>query len=152
MALLQSEAKKAPNRLDILLLMGATAQREGKFQDSLSYFTRVLNGLDKKSKTRADLYYANCGLTYRLAGDRDSAIANLQKAREIIPENEIVLANLGEVMDQAGRRAEATTSLRGVPEGESQQARGLEQFGLPDGGNQCGPGLGPELRAESQGA
>jgi len=106
MSILQGEANKAPNRLDILLLMGTTAQREGKFQDSLTYFTRVLNGLDKKSKTRADLYLQIAN-TYRLAGDRDNSIANLLKAREILPDNEIVLRDLGVVMDQAGRRAEA---------------------------------------------
>jgi tetratricopeptide (TPR) repeat protein len=106
MALLESESKKAPNRLDIPLLMGTTAQREGKFQDSLTYFTRVLNGLDKKSKTRADLY-VQIADTYRLAGDRDSAIANYQKAREIAPENEVVLQDLGRVADDAGRKVEA---------------------------------------------
>jgi tetratricopeptide (TPR) repeat protein len=106
MTVLQSELKKAPNRLDILLLMGTTAKREGKFQDALGYFTRVLNGLDKKSKTRADLYLqiADC---YHLAGDLNSSIANVQKAREILPENEIVLQDLGRVMDLAGRRSEA---------------------------------------------
>jgi tetratricopeptide (TPR) repeat protein len=106
MSLLQNEAKKAPNRLDIPLLMGTTAQREGKFQDSLTYFTKVLNGLDKKSKTRADLYL-QIAQTYVLEGDRDSAITNLQKAREILPQNEIVLERLGLVMDLAGRRPEA---------------------------------------------
>jgi tetratricopeptide (TPR) repeat protein len=106
MSILQEESKKAPNRLDLLFLMGTTAQREGKFQDSLGYFTRVLNGLDKNSKARADLYL-QIAYTYRLAGDRNSAIANLQKAREILPENEIVLQEIGRVMDDAGRRVEA---------------------------------------------
>ena len=106
MSILQAEAKKAPNRQDLLLLMGTTAQREGKFQDSLTYFNRVLSGIDKKSKVRADLYL-QIAETYRRAGDRDNAILNLQKAREILPENEIVLAGLGVVMDQAGRRTEA---------------------------------------------
>jgi tetratricopeptide (TPR) repeat protein len=106
MSTLQAESKKAPNRPDLLFLMGSTAQREGKFQDAIGYFTRVLNGLDKKSKARADLY-VQIAYTYRLAGDRNSAIANLQKAREIVPENEIVLQNIGQVMDDAGRRPEA---------------------------------------------
>ena len=106
MTLLQNEAKKAPNRMDIVLLMGLTARRVGKFQDSLTYLTRVLDGLDKKSKARADVYY-EISETYRLAGDRDNAIANLQKAREITPESEKVLVNLGVVMDQAGRAKEA---------------------------------------------
>jgi tetratricopeptide (TPR) repeat protein len=106
MATLESEAKKAPNRIDIAFLMGTTAKREGKFQEAEGYFTRVLNGLDKKSKTRADLYL-QIGDCYRLAGDRDSAIANFQKAREILPDSEIVLSDIGKVMDMAGRRAEA---------------------------------------------
>ncbi len=72
MTLLQNEAKKAPNRMDIVLLMGLTARRVGKFQDSLTYLTRVLDGLDKKSKARADVYY-EISETYRLAGDRDNA-------------------------------------------------------------------------------
>jgi tetratricopeptide (TPR) repeat protein len=106
MATLQNEAKKAPNRIDIAFLMGTTAKREGKFQDAEGYFTRVLNGLDKKSKTRADLYL-QIGDCYRLAGDRDTAIENFKKAREILPENEIVLSDIGKVMDVSGRRKEA---------------------------------------------
>jgi tetratricopeptide (TPR) repeat protein len=106
MATLQNEAKKAPNRIDIAFLMGTTAKREGKFQDAEGYFTRVLNGLDKKSKTRADLYL-QIGDCYRLAGDRDTAIANFEKAREILPDSEIVLSDIGKVMDIAGRRSEA---------------------------------------------
>ncbi|HUB83349.1 MAG TPA: tetratricopeptide repeat protein [Bryobacteraceae bacterium] len=106
MSLLQDEARKAPNRIDIAFLLGTTAKREGKFQEAETYFTQVLNGLDQKSKVRADLYLqiADC---YRLAGDRDTSIANLLKAREILPENETVLAALGVVMDQAGRSKEA---------------------------------------------
>jgi tetratricopeptide (TPR) repeat protein len=106
MALLQDEGKKSPNRLDIPMLMGVTAQKEGKFQESLAYFNKVLNSLDKKAKVRADLYL-QIAETYRLVGDRDNSIANLQKAREILPENETVLSDLGLVMDQAGRRPEA---------------------------------------------
>jgi len=106
MGLLESESKKSPNRLDIPLLMGATAQREGKYQDSLIYFTRVLDGLDKKSKVRADLY-VQIAQTYRLQGNLDASIANLQKAREIVPENETVLSDLGVLMDTSNRKSEA---------------------------------------------
>lgn len=106
MSLLESESKKAPNRLDIPLLMGNTAQREGKYQDSLIYFTKVLDGLDKKSKARADLY-VQIAQTYRLQGNFDASIASLQKAREILPDNEVILADLGNLMDNAGHRTEA---------------------------------------------
>jgi tetratricopeptide (TPR) repeat protein len=106
MTLLQGESKKAPNRLDLLLLMGTTAKREGKFAEAQGYFERVLTGLDKKSKARADLYLqiADC---YRQSGDLNGAIGSVQKAREIMPQNEKVLEDLGMVMDQAHRRPEA---------------------------------------------
>jgi tetratricopeptide (TPR) repeat protein len=106
MALLDSESKKAPNRLDIPLLMGTTAQQEGKYAESLTYFNKVLNGLDQKSKTRADLYL-DIAQTYRLQGNLDSSISYIQKAREILPENPTVLSDLGLVTDLAGRRTEA---------------------------------------------
>lgn len=106
MATLQAELKKSPNRLDILFLMGTTAQRSGKYQDALRYFNQVLSGLDKKTTARADMYMQIAN-TYRLQGDRDSAIANYMKAREILPENEIVLSALGLMLDQAGRKSEA---------------------------------------------
>jgi len=106
MTLLQNEARKAPNRIDIAFLLGTTAKRENKYQEAETYFNQVLNGLDKKTKARADLYLqiADC---YRMAGNLDTALVNLQKAREILPENETVLSALGVVMDQAGHRKEA---------------------------------------------
>jgi tetratricopeptide (TPR) repeat protein len=106
MQMLATESKKAPNRMDIVFLMGLTAQREGKYSDAFNYFNQVLNGLDKKSKTRANLY-TEIANNYRLAGDRDNSIANYMKAREILPDNETVLSALGLVLDQANRRPEA---------------------------------------------
>ena len=106
MILLQAESKKQPNRLDIQLLLGVTAEQEGKYNDALTYFNRVLNGLDKKSKTRADIYMQIAD-TYRRQGDLSNAVANMMKAREIVPDNESVLASLGLALDQAGRKPEA---------------------------------------------
>ncbi|HEX3748614.1 MAG TPA: tetratricopeptide repeat protein [Bryobacteraceae bacterium] len=106
MALLQSEATKAPNRIDLAFLLGTTAKQQGKFQQAEAYFNKVLSGLDQKSKTRADLYM-QLGDCYRMAGDLNSSIANYQKAREILPDNETVLGAMGVVLDQAGRSKEA---------------------------------------------
>jgi tetratricopeptide (TPR) repeat protein len=106
MALLMAESKKAPNRLDIPLLLGTTAQKEGKYSEAVGYFNKVLNGLDKKNKARSDLYL-QIAETYRLQGDRNASIANLQKAREITPESETVLSSLGLVLDQAGEKSDA---------------------------------------------
>jgi Flp pilus assembly protein TadD len=106
MSLLQTESAKAPNRLDIELLLGTTAVREGKYQDALAHFTKVLDNLKKNAKVRADLYLQIADV-YRRMGDRNNAILNMQSARAILPENETVLSGLALILDQAGRRAEA---------------------------------------------
>jgi tetratricopeptide (TPR) repeat protein len=106
MAVLQNESRKQPNRMDIQLLLGITAEQEGKYSEALASFNRVLSGLDLKARGRADLYMQIAD-TYRRAGDRDNSIANLIKAREIVPESEAVLAQLGLVLDQAGRKPDA---------------------------------------------
>lgn len=106
MALLQAESRKSPNRLDLPLLMGTTAVRQGKFQDALDQFQRVLNGLDKNAKVRGEIYM-RIAEAYRLKGDPNSSIASLQKAREVDPENEMVLFQLGLALDLGGRKNEA---------------------------------------------
>jgi tetratricopeptide (TPR) repeat protein len=62
--------------------------------------------LNKKTNAQANLY-VQIGATYRLLGDRDQAIENYQKAREIMPENEVVLSALGLVYSEAGRIKES---------------------------------------------
>ncbi len=106
MALLQTESKKFPNRPDLLFLMGITARNQGNFDDSVGYFRKLMDGVDKKANVRADLYLQIAD-SLRRKGDRDAAIQNLMEARKILPENETVLSALGLVLDQAGRRTDA---------------------------------------------
>jgi tetratricopeptide (TPR) repeat protein len=127
MTVLQNESKKAPNRMDLVLIMGQTARRVGKYQDSLTYLNRVLDGMDKKSKARAEVYY-EIAETYRMAGDRNNAIATLQKAREITPESEKVLVNMGVIMDQAGRRAEARQAYEACLKVDPNNAQALNNL------------------------
>lgn len=106
MTFLQTESAKAPNRLDILFLMGTTAQREGRYAQALTNFGKVLSGLDKKNPGRADLYL-QLGDTYRMMGNLNDALSNVQKAKEIKPDNENVLYALGFISDLAGHKPEA---------------------------------------------
>ena len=85
---------------------GQHGAKGGQIPGFADLFHPVLNGLDKKSKARADLY-VQIAQTYRLQGDFDASIASLQKAREILPDNEVILADLGNLMDNAGHRTEA---------------------------------------------
>ncbi|HEY1339653.1 MAG TPA: tetratricopeptide repeat protein, partial [Bryobacteraceae bacterium] len=106
LAMLQAESAKSPNRMDLRLAMGNTAVRAGKFDLAIGEFTKVLDALDKNSRARGDVYL-RIGETYRRKGDLGNAILNLQKARETLPENEVVLSTLALVLDGAGRRSEA---------------------------------------------
>jgi tetratricopeptide (TPR) repeat protein len=104
--ILQAEAAKSPNRLDIQLALGNTEVRAGRYDLALGYFQRVLDGLDKNTKVRGDVYM-RVGETYRRKGDLSNAINALQEGRKFLPDNPIILGTLAMVLDQAGRYAEA---------------------------------------------
>jgi tetratricopeptide (TPR) repeat protein len=104
--LLQAESAKAPTRMDLTMALGNTAVRAGKFDAAISYFEKVGSSLEKGSKQQGDIYL-RIGETYRRKGDLTNSIVALQKAREILPENGVVLSTLGLVLEAAGRWSEA---------------------------------------------
>jgi tetratricopeptide (TPR) repeat protein len=106
MTVLTAESKKNPNRLDVVFLMGTTAQRAGKLDDALGYFNKFLNGLSPTDPTRADAFLQIANI-YRFKNDRGNAIAFTQKASAIKPDNEQILIDLGMLLSQAGRQADA---------------------------------------------
>jgi tetratricopeptide (TPR) repeat protein len=106
MNLLRSESAKAPQRMDILLQMGTIAVRSGKFDEAIGYYQRVMDSLDKNAKGRGDMLM-RIGDTYRRKGDLQNAAANMQKAREILPGNVMILTTLAMVLEQGGRWTEA---------------------------------------------
>jgi tetratricopeptide (TPR) repeat protein len=103
--ILQAESEKAPNRVDLMLALGNTAVRAGKYDFAIETFNRVL-AQTEKGKGQGDLYL-RIGETQRRKGDLNSAIQSLQKARETLPDNIVVLSTLALVLDAAARRPEA---------------------------------------------
>jgi tetratricopeptide (TPR) repeat protein len=104
--LLRDEVAKSPDRTDLRLALGNTAAQTGHFDEALGAFTAYLNGLDKNSKQRGDAYLL-IGEVYRRKNDDASAIANLQQARQILPDNSVVLSTLALTLDHAGKWSEA---------------------------------------------
>jgi tetratricopeptide (TPR) repeat protein len=104
-ALLQAEAAKAPNRVDVLLELGRTAVRTGKFDLAINSFQKALEA-QKDPKAQADIYL-RLGETYRRKGDLGNAMQALQKARVSQPDNILVLGTLAEILDAAGHKTEA---------------------------------------------
>ncbi|MGO9897517.1 MAG: tetratricopeptide repeat protein, partial [Bryobacteraceae bacterium] len=105
-AMLQSESSKAPTRNDFKVLLGSAAVQTGKYDVAIPVFQSVLDSMDPKSKARADLYM-RLGEAYRKKGDLQNALTSVQKARELVPENTMVLITLGVILDMAGRWTEA---------------------------------------------
>jgi tetratricopeptide (TPR) repeat protein len=106
MQLLQTEAAKAPNNMDLVAALGNTAIRAGRYDAAVSYFQKVAGSLPKGSKAQAELFY-RIGEAYRRKGDLANSVAALQKAREIVPENGVVLSTLALVLESAQRWSEA---------------------------------------------
>jgi tetratricopeptide (TPR) repeat protein len=103
--LLQAESEKAPNRTDLMLALGNTAVRAGKFDFAIQTFNRMLTQTDQP-RAQGDIYL-RLGETYRRKGDLNNAIQALQKSRQTLPDNLIVLSTLALVLDTAGRKPEA---------------------------------------------
>jgi tetratricopeptide (TPR) repeat protein len=103
--ILQVESDKSPNRSDLLLAMGNTAVRAGKYDFAIQTFTRLLEQTEKGSR-QGDIHL-RIGETYRRKGDVNASIQELQKARETLPDNIVVLKTLALVLDGAQRKPEA---------------------------------------------
>src|SRR5258708_36509003 len=103
--ILQAESDKAPNRLDLLLAIGNTAVRACKLDFGIQTFNKLLEQVDKGVK-QGDIYL-RLGETHRRKGDSTAAIQALKKAREILPDNIVVLSTLALVLSGAGRKSEA---------------------------------------------
>jgi tetratricopeptide (TPR) repeat protein len=106
LGLLQNESAKTPNKLDLKVAIGNTAVRAGKYDLAIQTYNTILDSLDKNAKERGDVYL-RLGETYRRKGDPNNAIAALQKAREAMPDNVVILSTLALTLDTSGRWEEA---------------------------------------------
>ena len=111
--LLLDESKKSPNRLDLVVGLGNTALRAGRYDEAIGYYQRVLDGLDKNSNARGEIYL-RIGETYRQKGDDNNAIASLQKARALLPDSEMALNALALELDHVGHGKEARTVYEAI--------------------------------------
>lgn len=106
MELLRTEANKNPNRMEIRVELGNTGVRAGRYDEAIAEYNKVLASLDKDSKQRGDIL-VRIGEVQRRKGDYAGAVATLQQARAILPDNSVALSALALTFDQAGRYSEA---------------------------------------------
>jgi tetratricopeptide (TPR) repeat protein len=82
------------------------ALRAGKYDMAIGTYQKMLENTEKGSKIQGDVYL-RLGETYRRKADLGNAIRDLQKARETLPDNIVVLETLALVLDAASRKNEA---------------------------------------------
>jgi tetratricopeptide (TPR) repeat protein len=99
--------------LDLVVGLGNTALRAGRYDEAIGYYQRVLDGLDKNSNARGEIYL-RIGETYRQKGDDNNAIASLQKARALLPDSEMALNALALELDHVGHGKEARTVYEAI--------------------------------------
>jgi len=86
--------------------LGQTAARAGKYDLAIAEYKLVAAAEDKNSKSVSEIYW-RIGEVCRRKGDLNNAIAWLQKARTLTPENTIILSTLALSLDSAGQKQQA---------------------------------------------
>ena len=113
MQLLRSEIQKYPTRLEFHMALANISVRAQKYDQAIAEFNGLLDKVDRKSSTAADLYI-RIGETYRRAQNYPAAIEAMQKAREILPNNSVVLNRLALLLDLGGQKKEAKAAYEGA--------------------------------------
>jgi tetratricopeptide (TPR) repeat protein len=127
MQVLRTEIEKYPTRLEFRLALADLEVRSQKFDQAVSEYNALLDKVDRKSATAADLY-VRLGQTHRLAGRAPAAIEALQKARDIMPNNALVLNALAVILDSVGQKKEAKAAYKDALRIESENPIALNNL------------------------
>lgn len=109
-ALLQAELEKSPASVELRQATGNTLTRAGRYDEAISQFQSLIQ-LIGPGANQAD-GYLRLGEAYRRKGDDASAIAALETARRLAPDNPTVVSTLALTLDHAGRRDDAALLYR----------------------------------------
>jgi Flp pilus assembly protein TadD len=127
MQVLRSEIEKYPTRLEFRLALADVEVRAHKFDQAITEFNGLLDKTDRKSPMAADLY-VRLGQAQRLAGNYPAAIDALQKARDIMPNNAMILNGLAVILDGVGQKKEAKVAYESALRVESENPVALNNL------------------------
>ncbi len=146
---LQGEMAKSPTRQDLQMALGNLAVRAGNFDLAVRQFQAVLNELDPNSKGRAEVLL-RLGVTLRKKGDVNGAIQALAKAREVLPDNSMVVDELALALQIADRKPEARQAYEQAVKLDPQNGYALNNlaFLIADGGGDLDQALTYAQRAK----
>jgi Flp pilus assembly protein TadD len=106
LGVLQAEIVKAPQRGDLHFALAAFANRAGRLNLAISELERLLGSIppDAKGVVEGQTLLAEC---YLKDQQLEKALAHMEVARKLEPDNPAVLHYLGLIYDKLGRGAEA---------------------------------------------
>lgn len=107
MAFYVDTANKSPNKFRPQYVLGTELARAGRTQEAQ---TALLRAVDLDSTQSGP--HNQLGNTYLMTGQADRALEEYQQAVDLDSSNAAALYNLGMVLDQQGRAAEAEPHLR----------------------------------------
>ncbi len=104
--LLSAEHQKYPDRADLFIALADTEMQAGHLNVAIGHFQGLLKTQEKDPKLPGVIHLriAEC---YKRAGDLKTAVAHLETARPLLPDNSMVLHNLGVLHDMLGKRDQA---------------------------------------------
>jgi tetratricopeptide (TPR) repeat protein len=102
------ELAKHPDRADLEIALADVEMRTGHVDSAIARYQALQKKQEKKPAILGDIDFrlAEC---YKRQGDLRSAIAQLERARQLLPNNAPVLHNLGVIHDMLGEKAQAKT-------------------------------------------
>jgi Flp pilus assembly protein TadD len=100
--LLQKEAAKHPERLELRLALGNLAYRSGNYDLAIEHYRALI-----KSRPNAGDMYVRLGEVYRKKGDFNSAIEAFRKAKELRPNDPVPPLHLAVLLDAQGQHEQA---------------------------------------------
>ena len=113
LALLQAEAASHPARADIAREYVRLQARTGHLDTALTGYQNLLANFKQSPRDLAQTY-ASMGELYVQKGDLNSAVASLEKAKQLQPASVPLLNFMAETEARAGRTKEAQSAYRSV--------------------------------------
>jgi tetratricopeptide (TPR) repeat protein len=124
---LRTEIQKYPTRLEFRMALADVEVRAQKYDLAADEFKGLLSKVDPKSAMAAELYL-KLGYTYRIGHNYPGAVEALQKAREIQPNNALILNSLGVALDTVGQKKEAKVVYENALRIESENPMALNNL------------------------
>jgi tetratricopeptide (TPR) repeat protein len=100
--LIDVEWKKNPDRQDLLRELGNAQMAAGQFDNAIGSY-QILMAKLKDPRQQADLW-SRIAQAYRYKGDVQHSVEALEKSRQGMPDNPLIVTNLGMLYDELGKK------------------------------------------------